>query len=56
MLDMSPKVPGPLIGLAIMDAFLLFVVGMIVMQRVEMFIRARKVRAGGAVSHVEAVA
>ncbi len=56
MLDMSPQVPGPLIGLAIMDAFLLFVVGMIVMQRVEMFIRARKVRAGGAVSHVEAVA
>ena len=56
MLDMSPQVPGPLNGLAIMDAFLLFVVGMIVMQRVEMFIRARKVRAGGAVSHVEAVA
>jgi hypothetical protein len=56
MPDMSPQVLGPLIRLAIMDAFLLFVVGMIVMQRVEMFIRARKVRAGGAVSHVEAVA
>lgn len=42
--------------LAITDAFLLFVVGMIVMQRLEMFIRARKVQAGGADRHVEAVA
>lgn len=43
-------------ALAITDALLLFVVGMILMQRVEMFIRARKVQAGGADSHVEAVA
>lgn len=41
-------------ALAIADAFLLFVVGMIVMQRVEMFIRARRVLAGGTDSHVEA--
>ena len=56
MLDMSPQVPGPLIGLAIMDAFLLFVVGMIVMQRVEMFIRARRIQAGAGDSHVNMVA
>lgn len=43
-------------ALAITDAFLLFVVGMIVMQRLEMFIRARKVLTGGTDSHVEAVA
>jgi hypothetical protein len=43
-------------ALAITDAFLLFVVGMIVMQRLEMFIRARKVQAGGGDSHVETVA
>ena len=41
-------------ALAIADAFLLFVVGMIVMQRIEMFIRARNVLAGGTDSHVEA--
>ncbi len=41
-------------GLAIADAFLLFVVGMIVVQRIEMFIRARRVQAGGTDSHVEA--
>lgn len=41
-------------ALAIADAFLLFVVGMIVMQRIEMFIRARRVLAGGTDSHVEA--
>ena len=40
-------------ALAIADAFLLFVVGMIVVQRIEMFIRARRVLAGGGDSHVE---
>ena len=40
-------------ALAITDAFLLFVVGMIVVQRIEMFIRARRVLAGGTDSHVE---
>lgn len=43
-------------ALAITDAFLLFVVGMIVAQRIEMFIRARRVLAGGTDSHVEAAA
>ena len=43
-------------ALAIADAFLVFVVGMIVVQRVEMFIRARRVQAGGTDSHVEAAA
>lgn len=40
-------------ALAVADAFLLFVVGMIVVQRIEMFIRARRVLAGGTDSHVE---
>ncbi|MDP1911940.1 CcdC protein domain-containing protein [Brevundimonas sp.] len=43
-------------ALAITDAFLVFVVGMIVIQRVEMFIRARRILAGGTDSHVEAAA
>lgn len=43
-------------ALAIADAFLLFVVGMIVVQRIEMFIRARRVLAGGTDGHVEAAA
>ena len=43
-------------ALAIADAFLLFVVGMIVVQRIEMFIRARRVLAGKTDSHVEAAA
>lgn len=38
------------------DAFLLFAVGLIVAQRVEMFLRARRVRAGGSDEHVEAAA
>ena len=41
-------------ALAITDAFLVFVVGMIVVQRIEMYIRARRVQAGGTDSHVEA--
>ncbi len=39
--------------LAVTDAFLLFVVGMIVVQRLEMWIRARRILAGGADAHVE---
>lgn len=35
------------------DAFMLFAVGLIVTQRVEMYIRARRVLAGGTDSHVE---
>ncbi|MFC5345641.1 CcdC protein domain-containing protein [Brevundimonas staleyi] len=41
-------------ALAVADAFLLFAVGMIVVQRIEMFIRARRVLAGRPDSHVEA--
>lgn len=43
-------------SLAVTDAFMILIVGMIVMQRIEMFIRARKVMAGGTDSHVEATA
>ena len=43
-------------AMAITDAFLLFVVGMIVIQRVEMFIRARRIQSGAGDSHVETVA
>ena len=43
-------------ALAITDAFLLFVVGMIVVQRIEMYIRARRVEAGRTDSHTETVA
>jgi uncharacterized membrane protein len=38
---------------AVEQAFLIFVVGLIVVQRVEMFLRARTVMAGGADAHVE---
>ena len=38
--------------LSIADAFLLFVVGMIVVQRIEMFIRARRIQSGGSDAHV----
>ncbi len=40
----------------ITDAFMLFAVGLVVAQRLEMFIRARAVLAGEPDSHVEAVA
>ncbi|NBB52410.1 DUF1453 family protein [Rhizobium sp. CRIBSB] len=43
-------------GLAVADAFLVFVVGMIVMQRVEMFIRARRIGVGEPDSHASSVA
>lgn len=38
--------------LAVADAFLLFVVGMVVIQRIEMWIRARRIQAGGQDEHV----
>ena len=40
----------------ITDAFMLFAVGLVVAQRIEMFIRARAVMSGAADNHVEAVA
>lgn len=43
-------------ALAVTDAFLVFAMGLIVMQRVEMYIRARRILAGGSDSHVEVVA
>ncbi|WP_420471262.1 DUF1453 domain-containing protein [Brevundimonas sp. FT23042] len=39
--------------LAIIEAFMLFAAGMVVTQRIEMFIRARNIRRGGADAHVE---
>ena len=43
-------------ALAITDAFLLFVVGMIVVQRIEMFLRARRIQSGAGDSHTETMA
>jgi membrane protein CcdC involved in cytochrome C biogenesis len=43
-------------ALAIQDAFLLFAVGLVVLQRVEMYLRARRVLAGGTDAHVEVAA
>lgn len=42
--------------LALTDAFMLLAVGLIVFQRVEMFIRARRIQAGRLDSHVEVTA
>lgn len=42
--------------LAVADAFLVFVAAMIVVQRLEMFIRARRVMAGHTDAHVQATA
>lgn len=39
--------------LAILEAFMLFAAGMVVVQRIEMWIRARNIRHGGADAHVE---
>lgn len=39
--------------LALADAFMVFVVGLVVMQRVEMFIRARRIMAGQPDTHLE---
>lgn len=43
-------------ALAISDAFLLFALGLVVVQRIEMYLRARRVLAGGSDSHVEIAA
>lgn len=43
-------------ALAVTDAFLVFAMGLIVMQRVEMYIRARRIQSGGTDSHVEVAA
>ena len=42
--------------LALTDAFMLLAVGLIIFQRVEMFIRARRIHAGQPDDHVEAAA
>lgn len=42
--------------MAVTDAFLLFVAAMIVMQRVEMYVRARRIQSGGTDAHVETAA
>jgi len=39
--------------LAIIEAFMLFAAGMVVTQRIEMFIRARNIQRGGTDAHVE---
>lgn len=43
-------------AVAVADAFLLFVAAMIVAQRIEMYIRARRIQSGGTDPHVEAAA
>ena len=43
-------------AVVVTDAFMLFAVGLIVSQRVEMYIRARRVLAGGTDNHVEVAA
>jgi membrane protein CcdC involved in cytochrome C biogenesis len=40
--------------LAILEAFMVFAAAMIVVQRIEMFIRARRIQSGGTDAHVEA--
>ena len=42
--------------LALADAFMVFVVGLVIMQRVEMFIRARRIMEGQPDSHMETTA
>ncbi|MEW6538478.1 MAG: DUF1453 domain-containing protein [Pseudomonadota bacterium] len=43
-------------ALAVTDAFLVFAMGLIVMQRIEMYIRARRIQSGGTDGHVEVAA
>jgi len=43
-------------GTAVADAFVVFLIGTIVVQRIEMYLRARRVQHGGTDSHVEATA
>jgi hypothetical protein len=42
--------------MAVTDAFLVFAMGLIVMQRVEIYIRAKRILAGGTDAHVEVAA
>ena len=48
--------PEHLIPLIIIPVVLVLAVGLIIFQRVEMFIRARRIQAGRLDSHVEVVA
>lgn len=41
------------LSLLILEAFMLFAAGTVVVQRIEMWIRARNIRHGGADAHVE---
>jgi len=43
-------------AMAVTDAFLVFAMGLIVMQRVEIYIRAKRILAGGTDAHVEVAA
>jgi Protein of unknown function (DUF1453) len=43
-------------AMAVTDAFLVFAMGLIVLQRVEMYIRARRIQSGGVDPHLEVVA
>ena len=43
-------------AMAVTDAFLVFAMGLIVLQRVEMYIRARRIQSGGLDPHLEVVA
>jgi hypothetical protein len=43
-------------ALAVTDAFLVFAMGLIVMQRIEIYIRARRIQSGGTDEHVEVAA
>ncbi|MNN47672.1 hypothetical protein D3C81_1621030 [compost metagenome] len=43
-------------AVVVTDAFMIFALGLIITQRVEMYIRARRVLAGGTDSHVEVAA
>lgn len=43
-------------GLALADAFMVFVVGLVIMQRVEMFIRARRIQQGEPDAHMQGAA
>ena len=43
-------------AVVVTDAFMLFAVGMIVAQRIELYIRARRILSGGTDSHVEVAA
>lgn len=43
-------------AVVVTDAFMIFAIGLIITQRVEIYIRARRILAGGADSHVEVAA